>query len=212
MVLGPGPSNEITALFLQDAQLEESRGHQQASPAVVPMASNRAYCPVHLPGPSGTHALPFGSWGPGKSSLRSGLEGPPLARNCPLYFVKYFIIVFFFPSLSLVGTVTPALLGDRSRARDPCWIPPKQTSPKVTRPDDISSSVGGRLGTQGALGSQHLPSPCPRPEPAISKAGGGFPWVPAVDSRLDPPGSCPPHLPSLPVLRSSAGAAGPLVG
>lgn len=41
-------------------------------------------------------------------SRSSILEGPPLARNCSLYFVEYFIIFFFF--LSLVGTVTPALL------------------------------------------------------------------------------------------------------
>lgn len=145
-------------------------------------------------------------------SQSSVLEGPPMARNCSLYFVEYLIIFFFFFSpLPSWDCDPPPSSRDRIRARDPCGIPPKPTSPKVIRPDNISSSVGGRLGTQGALGSQHSLRPVPDLSQQPPKLAVGFygflQWIKDSTRVLSPP-----HLPSLPVLRSSAGAAGPLVG
>lgn len=214
LVLGPGPSNRITALFFHDAQLEESRCHQQASPAVVPMASKRACVSFYLPGLS----LPTPC--PAATLLAVGDLPQPVKRlrrppdGTKLLFIFCGVLnhlFFFFSPLPSWDCDPPPSSRDRIRARDPCGIPPKPTSPKVIRPDNISSSVGGRLGTQGALGSQHSLRPVPDLSQQPPKLAVGFygflQWIKDSTRVLSPP-----HLPSLPVLRSSAGAAGPLVG
>lgn len=106
LVLGPEPSNQITALTLQGAQFRKSLCHQQWPNGLQ----------LSLP-PSSTFLAPQGPTPCGAVKLPADrdlthpikcLRRPPLARNCSLYFVKYFIVTILF-FLSLVGTVTRPL-------------------------------------------------------------------------------------------------------